>query len=396
LTVRDDAGSLLGCCPLYIKSHSYGEFVFDQQWAAVCEQHLGVAYYPKLLVAVPFSPCPGPRLLVHANLDDEDRAAMTKLMGRALASISGQSGLSSVHINFNCKSEWAALKSVGYLQRSGLQFHWDNVDASGSNKYKSFDDFLMSLKQQRRKSIRQERKSIAKQGLIVKRLTGDQISPELWRLFYDFYLNTIDRHYSQAYLTEEFFTMLGERMGDRVLLVIAEREPSSITDPSLPPSPSSSASHIVAAALNLIGSDCLYGRNWGCIANGEDEFKNLHFELCYYQALEFAIERGLSRVEAGAQGPHKLQRGYMPSLTYSSHFIHSPMLRSLVERSVEAEGRRVLMEVQALSLEASPYQAEGSRTRLMKRLEEHFQVVQSSEVAGVGVTPTPSNDQASS
>ena len=382
LVRRDTDGQLLGICPLYIKTHSYGEFVFDQQWAAVCETHLNESYYPKLQVCIPFTPCPGPRLMISHQVESEDKIRLLQLMAKALIDISGESGLSSVHITFNnSKEERAALKSLGYLERTGLQFHWDNLDTNGS-KYKSFDDFLMTLKQSRRKSIRQERKSIQKQGLRIRRLRGNEVTPELWQLFYEFYLNTIDKHYSSAYLTLDFFLSLGEKMGSNVLLVIAERsiEQTSTIDPTSASANSSSSSsvaspQVVAAALNLIGSDTIFGRNWGCVVGGEDQFKNLHFELCYYQAIEFAIEQGYSRVEAGAQGPHKLQRGYMPSLTHSCHFIHNPTLRGLVERSVEAEGRRILMEVQALSLEASPYQADLSMKRLMMRLEEHFKPV---------------------
>ncbi|KAG1672600.1 hypothetical protein FOA52_002080 [Chlamydomonas sp. UWO 241] len=373
LTVRDDeTGELLGCCPLYVKGHSQGEYVFDHSWADA-SYRMGSAYYPKLQVCVPFTPCTGPRLMVAGRLSPERRKEVLSVLGRALIQIAKGSGISSVHVTFNSAEEWAALSELGYLQRTGIQFHWDN------RNYSEFDNFLADLKQSKRKNIRQERKSVAKEDLIVRRLAGADITEAHWDAFYGFYTDTIERFGGEAYLTRAFFTKLGQVMPERVVLVVAE-EPyiggSGISGGSGGGSSISGIGTVVAAALNLLGSHCLYGRNWGCLR----EVKNLHFELCYYQALDHAIEAGLPRVEAGAQGMHKLQRGYMPSLTYSSHFIVDPRLRGAVRSFLERERQNTQAELQILSLEASPYKADATGELLFARLAVHVDAVNSSSV----------------
>ena len=265
--------------PMYVKGHSYGEYVFDHSWAHAMER-AGGRYYPKLLVASPFSPVPGPRLLRAADAE-VDVASMAGALRQACEVLD----LSSVHINFCQADEWEALGSAGWLQRLGMQFHWTN------DGYTDFDSFLVALNSRKRKSIRRERRDAQAAGLDFLSLRGHEIKKEDWRAFYQFYLSTVDRKWGSAYLTERFFQMLSDRLGDRVVLMLARR-----------------GSEAVAGALNLIGRDALYGRNWGCLG----DWPFLHFELCYYRAIDFAISEGLSRVEAGAQGEHKIQRGYLP------------------------------------------------------------------------------------
>eukprot|EP00775_Hariotina_reticulata_P008893 gene8893-9070_t len=325
--VRDDAtGQLVGACPLYLKGHSYGEYVFDHSWANYSSM-LGKRYYPKLQCCVPFTPVTGPKLLV---MPGPLQSLVTKAMAKTLLTLTDELGISSLHVTFPTGEEWATLGALGFQQRRGIQYHWENKG------YSTFDDFLADLKQSKRKSIRQERKGVLKQGLTVRRLPGSEVSPALWDTFYSYYLATVDKKWGSAYLTRDFFQRLGSEMGDDVLLVVAEEDGSP-----------------VAAALNLVGSHCLYGRNWGCEA-GKD-YKHLHFELCYYQAIEEAIVRQLPRVEAGAQGEHKLQRGYLPNYTYSAHYITDPMLRSAVGRFLEREEQQLHYTWQALTVEGSPF-----------------------------------------
>lgn len=362
LVARDpSSGRLLGAVPLYLKAHSYGEYVFDSAWAQAADM-MGVRYYPKLQAAVPFTPVTGPRLLVSGALAGGSRRAVVRALGRALVSLADSSGLSGVHVTFCGAEEWGVLAELGFQQRLGIQFHWDNPG------YGSFEDFLADLRQSKRKSIRQERKSIPKAGLAVHRLRGEALRPAHWDRFYEFYLSTVDRKWGNAYLTRDFFHRLGEQLPDRVLLVAAteaEHAPSpSSPSPSAPP-----ACSLVAGALNLVGSHALYGRNWGC-AEGR-EVRHLHFELCYYQALEEAISRGLPRVEAGAQGEHKLQRGYLPAFTYSCHYLSDPSLSGAVQRFLGRERAQVEYTMQLMSLEASPYRAQRTASALVARLQAH-------------------------
>jgi hypothetical protein len=315
-------GELLGCAPMYLKSHSYGEYVFDWGWANAYER-AGGSYYPKLQVAVPFTPVPGPRLLVRPGSPPDMRAAVAHgLLGAAQ-----QLDVSSLHVTFCTEPEWRILGEAGLLQRESVQYHWHN------RGYGSFDDFLGSLKSSKRKTIRKERARVTDQGLILETLTGEAITPEVWDTFYPFYRSTVDKRWGNAYLTKRFFQVLGATMPERVVLVMARH-----------------GGRCVAGALNLVGNEALYGRVWGC----RQEFEFLHFEACYYRAIDFAIERGLARVEAGAQGQHKLQRGYEPVPTYSAHWIRDPGFRVAIERFLAEERREMALEINQLR-ELLPY-----------------------------------------
>ena len=319
--VVEAAGRLVGCAPMYLKSNSYGEYVFDWGWADAYER-AGGSYYPKLQVAVPFTPVPGPRLLVHP-----DRPADRAVLAQGLVGAAEQLGVSSLHVTFCREDEARLLGAAGLLERSGVQYHWHN------RGYASFDDFLAALRSSKRKTIRKERARVAEQGLVLETLTGDQLTPDIWDVFYPFYRSTVDKRWGNAYLTKRFFRRLGEVMPERVVLVMVRHR-----------------GRYVAGALNLRGSDTLYGRVWGC----RQEFEFLHFEACYYAAIDFAIRHGLARVEAGAQGPHKLQRGYEPTPTYSAHWIRDPGFRDAVERFVVQERRQMTLELTHLR-ELLPY-----------------------------------------
>lgn len=319
--LRDPGGRVLAVAPMYAKSHSYGEYVFDHGWAHAFER-AGGSYYPKLQVAVPFSPVPGPRLL--CRRDAEIDAAT---LGRALVQACRELDLSSVHVTFCRESEWNALGAAGWLQRLGVQFHWHNAG------YGCFDDFLEALSSRKRKSIRRERRDANAAGLDFLTLRGAEIRSHHWDAFYRFYTSTVDRKWGSAYLTRRFFTLLSERLGDAVVLMLAEHRGKP-----------------VAGALNLAGADALYGRNWGC--RGEWPF--LHFELCYYRAIEFAIANGLTRVEAGAQGEHKIQRGYLPCATYSAHWITHRGLRDAIGEFLDHERPEIRARMAALA-ELSPF-----------------------------------------
>jgi uncharacterized protein len=320
--VAESCGELIGCAPMYLKSHSYGEYVFDWGWASAYER-AGGRYYPKLQVAVPFTPVPGPRLLVQPGRGGTARTTLA----HGLVSTAEQLGVSSLHVTFCREDEWHELSAAGLLKRQGLQYHWHN------RGYGDFDDFLGSLKHSRRKTIRKERERVREQGLSIEVLTGDALTPEIWDVFYPFYRSTVDKRWGGAYLSKRFFTRLGETMPEEVVLVLARHQ-----------------GRHVAGALNLIGEDTLYGRIWGC----RRQFEFLHFEACYYQAIEFAIERGLARVEAGAQGPHKLQRGYEPVPTYSAHWIRDAGFRAAVERFLTQERAEMACEMEQ-SRELLPY-----------------------------------------
>jgi hypothetical protein len=321
--LRDGAGKLLGVAPCYAKGHSQGEYVFDHAWADALER-AGGRYYPKLQVASPFSPVPGPRLLIHPDAGIGQAA-----LAQGLAQACQQLELSSVHVTFCTEAEWTVLGEAGWLQRMGTQFHWANAG------YASFDDFLGALASRKRKQIRRERRDAAEQtGFVLKTLRGHEITPRHWDAFHRFYLSTSDKKWGRsAYLKKAFWPLLGERLGDRVVLMVAEQDGEP-----------------VAGALNLLGRDALYGRNWGCLV----EAPFLHFELCYYRAIDFAIEHKLPRVEAGAQGEHKIQRGYLPVPTYSAHWIAHPGLRRAVADYLAQERPAMLAEMEALA-EQSPF-----------------------------------------
>ncbi len=294
LVIRDDAGRLAAALPGWIKSHSQGEYVFDHAWADAY-QRAGGAYFPKYQIAAPFTPATGPRILTR-----EPALALPLL--RAAEALCEQAGLSSAHATFIAPDQQPLFAAAGWLLRHDLQFHWCN------NGYASFDDFLAALSARKRKDIRKER-AAAQAGVTIKALTGAAITPAHWDAFWHFYQDTGARKWGRPYLTREAFTLLGETMGDAILLVMAQID-------GVP----------VAGALNFIGPDTLYGRYWGAAI--DKPF--LHFELCYYQAIDFAIARGLARVEAGAQGPHKLARGYGPVTTCSAHYIVNESFRAAV------------------------------------------------------------------
>ncbi len=308
LTSPDD--EVAGCMPLYAKSHSKGEYVFDYGWADAYE-NAGGAYYPKLLGAVPFTPVPGPRLLVH---DGPDRPERMRLLATGAVELVRRHGCSSLHINFLPEQEWEALGRLGFLQRTDQQFHWKN------DGYQTFDDFLASLASRKRKTIRKERREALSEGLEIERITGSDIEERHWDAMYAFYMDTGSRKWGRPYLNRTFFSLLGQTMPDDVLLILVKN-----------------GDDYIAGALNIVGGDCLYGRYWGCL----EHHPCLHFEICYYQAIDFAIEKGLDRVEAGAQGEHKLARGYMPTPTYSAHWIPNPSFRRAVANYLEEERRYI-------------------------------------------------------
>ena len=317
--LRDASGHIQAVAPMYAKSHSYGEYVFDHGWANALE-NAGGRYYPKLQVAVPFSPVPGPRLLTRPGVP-------AALVAQALEQAGRQLGVSSVHATFCTEADWHSLGEAGWLQRMGMQFHWHN------NGYTSFDDFLGELASRKRKALKRERRDANAAGLDFVTLRGADITPAHWDAFHGFYTSTVDRKWGSAYLTRDFFGKLSERLGDAVVLMLALR-----------------AGRPIAGALNLMGTDTLYGRNWGCV----EDHPFLHFELCYYRAIDFAIAHGLRRVEAGAQGEHKIQRGYLPQPTYSAHWIAHGGLRRAVADFLVAEQAERAADMAALA-ELGPF-----------------------------------------
>ncbi len=321
----EKSGRLIGAVPCYLKSHSYGEYVFDWGWAEAY-QRAGGRYYPKLQVSVPFSPVTGSRLLVAPG---QDAPGTRRLLAAGLLELAKQHEASSLHVTFPPESEWRELGEMGLLLRQGQQFHWINQG------FGTFDDFLASLNSRKRKMIRKERKA-ANAEVEIRTLSGDDVRPEHIDAFYRFYLNTVDRKWAHAYLNRDFFHLLRERMADRIVLVMAKHD----------------GDH-VAGALNLRGADALYGRNWGCSAR----YSMLYFEACFYRAIEYAIEHRLSKVEAGAQGPHKISRGYLPTPTYSAHWIRDERFRDAVADYLRRERLGVEQEMDALG-ELSPFRRE--------------------------------------
>ncbi|MEP7068526.1 MAG: GNAT family N-acetyltransferase [Usitatibacter sp.] len=310
---------LVGASPLYVKSHSYGEYVFDWGWADAYERH-GVAYYPKLLCAVPFTPAAGARLL---GATPAARARLAKEMLR----FARASELSSLHVLFPREEDAAALREAGMLERSGVQFHWRNPG------YADFEAFLGAFSHDKRKKIRQERKRVAGAGVEVRRVTGHEASAADWDFFHKCYRRTYRDHRSTPYLTREFFAMIAERMPGNVLLVIAAR-----------------GGERIAAALDLFGADALYGRYWGTT----EHVPGLHFEACYYQAIEFCIERGIALFEGGAQGEHKHARGFLPETTRSFHWLAHPAFNRAVDEFLGEEGSRISAYVDELN-ERTPF-----------------------------------------
>ncbi len=307
LALEDDQGMLLGVMPSYLKGHSQGEYVFDYAWADAWHR-AGGEYYPKLQIAAPFTPATGPRLLLR------DPAYATPLL-RAAERLVSQNGWSGAHATFVTPDQHDLFAQAGWMRREDIQFHWTN------RGYANFEDFLGALASRKRKAVRKEREA-ANLGVTIKALSGDDIKPEHWDAFWIFYQDTGARKWGTPYLTREAFDLIGERMGEKVLLLLA-----FIDDQA------------VAGALNFIGGEALYGRYWGCLV--DKPF--LHFELCYYRAIEEAIARGLSRVEAGAQGGHKLARGYEPVATVSMHYLPDPGFRAAVEEFLDHERRGIAM-----------------------------------------------------
>jgi uncharacterized protein len=306
LVAEDSCGRVVGVVPMYLKSHSYGEYVFDHGWADAYRR-AGGRYYPKLQVSVPFTPVNGQRILV---AEHPDRAAVRDTLIGALVKVAERRRVSSLHVTFCTGEEAAAFAEAGFLIRSGFQYHWEN------RGYRSFDDFLAALNHGKRKSIRKERRDVAAQGVEVVALSGAALKPEHWDAFFEFYHATSDRKWGSPYLTRDFFTRLQATMADSVVLMLARKD-----------------GRWVAGALNLVGGNTIYGRNWGSYG----DFRFLHFETCYYRAIDIAIERGLARVEAGAQGEHKIQRGYLPEPTWSAHWIRDGAFRDAVAHFLKQE-----------------------------------------------------------
>jgi predicted N-acyltransferase len=319
--------TIVGIVPCYLKSHSRGEYVFDRGWADAYER-AGGRYYPKLQVSVPFTPATGPRLLVRENVDQE---RIRSVLADGLVALCELTEASSVHVTFARQAEWQQLAGHRFLQRTDQQFHWHNQD------YRSFDDFLATLNSRHRKAIKRERRDAVASGITIHALTGSDITEEAWDAFFDFYMETGSRKWGRPYLTRTFFSLIGERMPEDVLLVMARRN-----------------GRWIAGAINFIGADTLFGRNWGAI----EHHPFLHFEVCYYQAIDFAIARGLKTVEAGAQGEHKIARGYLPQTTYSAHYIADPGLRRAISDYLKRE-RAFVAEAARELTEAGPFRKTG-------------------------------------
>ncbi|MGN6287040.1 MAG: GNAT family N-acetyltransferase [Afipia sp.] len=316
-------GEIVGVVPCYLKSHSQGEYVFDHGWADAFER-AGGDYYPKLQASVPFTPATGPRLLIREGVDTE---RVAEALAGGLIGLCDAVHASSVHVTFARRREADFLADRGFLLRTDRQFHWRNEG------YKTFEDFLATLVSRHRKAIRRERRDALASDITIHHLTGSDITEDAWDAFFEFYMETGSRKWGRPYLNRKFFSLIGETMADDVLLVMAKRN-----------------GRWIAGAINFIGSETLFGRNWGAI----EHHPFLHFEVCYYQAIDFAIARGLKTVEAGAQGEHKIARGYLPQTTRSAHYIANPSLRRAISDYLEHERAYVRDSVRELT-EAAPF-----------------------------------------
>ncbi|MEP2945120.1 MAG: GNAT family N-acetyltransferase [Lentilitoribacter sp.] len=328
LVLSNSDGDILGALPSYVKSHSQGEYVFDHAWADAWER-AGGRYYPKLQCSVPFTPATGPRLLV------QNKANVTAVrlgLASALCQVTDQLQLSSAHITFLPEEEAELLKQQGFMIRNDQQFHFENAD------YQTYADFLDTLASRKRKAIKKERRIALENDISIEWLTGDQLTEDVWDVFYQFYMDTGMRKWGRPYLTRAFFSLISERMADDILLIMAKRD-----------------GRYIAGAINFIGSDCLYGRHWGCM----EDHPYLHFEVCYHQAIEYAITHGLKRVEAGAQGQHKLARGYLPKMTYSAHYIPHEGFRNAISDYLHHERQEVGEILEILETRA-PFKAKNS------------------------------------
>jgi hypothetical protein len=310
--VLEGADGPAAVMPCYLKSHSQGEYVFDWGWADAYER-AGGRYYPKLQASVPFTPVTGPRLLTSPG---PGAAKRKQLLAAGLIELCRRSKISSAHVTFLPEADWSLLAETGFLRRTDQQFHW--TDAG----YGDFEGFLAALASRKRKAVRKERREAVEAGVEIDWVTGSDLTEAHWDSFFAFYMDTGSRKWGRPYLNREFFSLIGERMAGKLLLVMARR-----------------GGRYIAGALNLLGSDTLYGRHWGAT----EDHRFLHFEVCYYQAIKFALAHGLTRVDAGAQGPHKLSRGYLPETTYSAHYIADPNFRRAVENYLEEERREVAM-----------------------------------------------------
>src|ERR1700736_594778 len=324
LAFTDCSGRLVGAVRLYLRGHSYGEYVFDWGWADAYERS-GGRYYPKLLSAVPFTPVPGPRLLIAPGAPTETKRHLVA----GMVELTKQRQISSLHVNFPEAEDFEAFGEAGFLPRIGQQFHWTN------DGYRDFDDYLVALNSRKRKAVKKERREALADGAIdIEVMSGSDLTERVWDAFFRLYLATTDRKWGSAYLNRRFFALIGERMPDKVVLVMAKR-----------------GREYIAGAFNILGRETIYGRNWG----SPREYRFLHFECCYYRAIEFAIEHGLKRVEAGAQGPHKLQRGYLPVPTYSAHWIPDSGFRRAVAQFLAREREMVTQKIEHLADHYSPF-----------------------------------------
>jgi hypothetical protein len=310
LLLEDDAGMLLGAIPGYLKSHSQGEYVFDHGWADAFER-AGGRYYPKLQCAIPFTPATGPRLLTR---DGSQPELLQATLAAGLAEVTRQMGLSSAHVTFLREEELPAFDDADFLRRKDQQFHFINEG------YANHEEFLARLSSSKRKNLRKERRAALENGITIDWLTGSDLTDDIWDQFYSFYIDTGSRKWGRPYLNRQFYSLIGERMANDILLVMAKRD-----------------GRYVAGAINFIGEEALFGRHWGCI----EDHPFLHFEVCYHQAIDFALAKGLKRVEAGAQGEHKLARGYLPVSTHSAHYIAHPGLRKAIADYLRRERREV-------------------------------------------------------
>lgn len=312
------ADKVVGIMPLYLKNHSYGEYVFDHAWADAYH-HAGGNYYPKLQSSIPFTPVTGPKLMV---LKDENQREVQDIMLNTALALAKKLDVSSLHVTFAEKAEWDFMAEHGLLKRLDQQFQWLNAG------YDSFDDFLKALSSRKRKNIRKERKQAVLNDIEIEVLTGKDITEDHWDHYYGFYLDTSQRKWGRAYLNRLFFALLGESMSEQIVLIMCKRQ-----------------GKYIAGAMNLIGDDAIYGRYWGAL----EDHRYLHFEVCYYQAIDYAITHGLKRVEAGAQGEHKLARGYLPTSTYSAHWISNPSFRSAIADYLIHERNVVTLDQKILS-----------------------------------------------
>jgi predicted N-acyltransferase len=310
LLLENDKGELIGAVPGYLKNHSQGEYVFDHGWADAFER-AGGQYYPKLQCSIPFTPATGPRLLVSSGYD---KASTELTLAAGLQEVTRQLGVSSAHVTFVADNQVAAFEEAEYLHRTDKQFHFLN------DGYANHDAFLETLASRKRKALKKERRAALENGITIDWLTGKDLTESIWDQFYEFYIDTGGRKWGRPYLTRRFYSLIGERMAEDILLVLAKRD-----------------GRYIAGAINFIGGDALYGRHWGCI----EEHPFLHFEVCYHQAIDFALANGLQRVEAGAQGEHKLARGYLPVTTHSMHYIAHPGLRRAVADYLQRERQEV-------------------------------------------------------